>query len=154
MGKRDSFTKTLAIAGIVLLLAPVLAPVVFSLGTFGSPRGYTIDYLMPFEFYPVALVGMILVLWASLRGRLHRMGVGISIGLMIGGVVLGAVAANLTGIANSVETLEAWRYGVVIAIGALSLIGQIALAWFGIRMLLDMSAHAKSMTAGPAAPAA
>jgi hypothetical protein len=110
-----------------------------------------IDYLMPFEVYPVAVVGFILVLLASLRARLRRGAVGISIGVMLGGVVLGAVAAQLTGIANSVETLEAWRYAVVIGFGAISLIGQLTLAVIGILLVRDLS---EAKQADPAAAAA
>lgn len=151
MAKRDGLARALAIIGVVLLLVPILLPVVFSLRFIGRPGGYMIDYLMPFEVYPVAVVGFILVLLASLRARLRRGAVGISIGVMLGGVVLGAVAAQLTGIANSVETLEAWRYAVVIGFGAISLIGQLTLAVIGILLVRDLS---EAKQAEPAAAAA
>ena len=139
MAKHSVLARVLAVIGVVLLLAPILLPVAFSLRSVGRPGGYMIDYLMPFEVYPVAVVGLILVLAASLVAQLRRGAVGICIGTMLGGVVLGGVAAQLTGIANSVETLEAWRYAVVIAFGAVSLIGQVALAVVGVRLVRDLS---------------
>lgn len=139
MAKHSVLARVLAVIGVVLLLAPILLPVAFSLRSVGRPGGYMIDYLMPFEVYPVAVVGLILVLAASLVAQLRRGRVGTCIGVMLGGVVLGGVAAQLTGIANSVETLEAWRYGLVFGFGALSLIGQVALAVVGVQLVRDLS---------------
>lgn len=156
MAKRSVLARVLAIIGVVLLLAPILLPVAFSLRSFGRPGGYMIDYLMPFEVYPVAIVGFILVLVASLLTRLRRGTVGICIGMMLGGVLLGGVAAQLTGIANSVETLEAWRYAVVIGFGVVSLIGQIALAVVGALLVRDLSRtkRVEPVIASPAEPQA
>ncbi|MRS12256.1 MAG: hypothetical protein EG823_04190 [Actinobacteria bacterium] len=149
MGKRSGLAKVLALVGIVLLALPILAPAVFGVLAIGQGRGFRFDYLMPFEAYPIALLGTILVLVASLAAHHRRGAVGICIGMMIGGVLLAAVAAQVTGIANSVETLETWRYAVVIGFAVVSIIGQIALIAVAVRLLRDLSA-AKPEVAAPA----
>ena len=141
MGKHDVVAKILALVGSVLVATPILAPLLVSISSIGSPGGYGVDYLMPFEIYPVALVGAGLVLWAALRAHVRRALVGACIGVMLGGVLLGAAAAKLTGIADSAEQLEAWRYAIVIALGAASLIGQAALVVAGSLVARDLFAH-------------
>ncbi len=140
MGKRDALAKTLAIIGVVLVALPILAPLVFGLLSVARTGGFRFDYLMPFEVYPLTLVGLVLILVAALRSRLRRRPVGISIGMMLGGVLLGAVAAQLTGIANSEETLETWRYAVTIGFGAISIIGQVMLIVVGVMLIRDLFA--------------
>lgn len=154
MGKRDVLAKALAIIGVVLVALPILAPLVFGLMAVARPGGFRFDYLMPFEIYPLTLVGLVLVLIASLRSRLRRRAVGISIGMMLGGVVLGAVAATVTGIANSVETLETWRYAVVIAFGAASIVGQVALIAVGVMLIRDLFGRKKAEPVDPGTLAA
>lgn len=153
MGKHDNLSKALAIAGTILLAFPILAPLLMGLGSISGRGGFRIDYLMPFEIYPVALIGAALLLWASLRAHARRGMVGICIAVMLGGVLLGGVAAQLTGIANSVEQLEAWRYAVVIAFGAVSLAGQVALVVTGSLIMRELFAHGTGATP-PIAPAA
>jgi hypothetical protein len=45
---------------------------------------------------------------------------------------LAGVAAQVTGIANSVEQLEAWRYALTMGLGVVSLLGQMGLAVAGV----------------------
>lgn len=138
MGKHDAFAKTLAIAGTVLVVAPLLAPLAFSLASIGRPGGYRIDYLMPFEVYPVTLVGVALLVWASFRARARKRAVGIAVGGMIGGLALCAVAAQATGIAQSEEQLESWKYVLTAGLAGLSLVAQIALAVIGCMLVRDL----------------
>jgi hypothetical protein len=148
MGKHDALTKTLAVVGTTLLVLPLVAPLVLGLGLLGGPMGYRVDYLMPFEVYPIALVGMALVLWASIRAHARTKAVGAAIAVMLGGFALAAVAAQVTGIANSEEELEAWRYAVTIGFAAMSLLGQAALAAIGALIARD-SIRASHVEAPP-----
>ncbi|MFA5844009.1 MAG: hypothetical protein WC971_04170 [Coriobacteriia bacterium] len=140
MGKHDALAKTLAIIGTVLVVLPLLAPLAFGLLTIGRPGGYRLDYLMPFEVYPVTLVGVALLVWASLRARARTGAVGIAVGGMIGGLVLCAIAAQVTGIAQSEERLEAWRYVLTAGLGGVSLLAQIALVVIGFMLVRDLFA--------------
>lgn len=146
MRKHDVFTKSLAIVGTVLVILPILAPVVLGLTSMGAGGGFMVDYLMPFEIYPVALVGVGLLVWASFRAHARRAAVGIAIAGMIGGVLLAGVAAELTGIANSVEQLEQWRYVLVSVIAAVSLASQVGLAVIGTLLTRDLFAASHEST--------
>ncbi|TLM74014.1 MAG: hypothetical protein FDZ70_07440 [Actinobacteria bacterium] len=112
-----------------------------------------IDFLMPFEIYPVTIVGVLLLLAAALRARDRRAAVAWSVGGMLGGVLLSGLAANLTGIADSVDPLPWWRYAPTIALGAGSLVAQVVLIVFGILLVKDLFA-AEHATEPPAVPTA
>ena len=138
MGKHDALAKTLAIVGTLLVVLPLVAPLALSLRSIGRPGGYRLDYLMPFEVYPVTLVGMLMIVWASFRARLHKRAVGITIAVMLGALVLAGVAAQVTGIAQSVEQLETWRYVLTAGLGVVSILAQIALAVVGGMLVKDL----------------
>jgi hypothetical protein len=140
MGKHDTFAKILAITGTVLVALPLVAPLAFSLRFIGRPGGYHLDYLMPFEIYPITLVGMALLLWAAFRAHARREAVGIAIGGMLGGLVLGSIAAQVTGIAQSVERLETWKYILTGGLFGVSLLAQIALLVVGCLLVRDLYA--------------
>ncbi len=80
MGKRDAFTKILAIAGTVLVWLPVAAPFFFSIIAFAQGRVFRFDYLMPAELFPAVLLGAGLLLWAAFRATVakeaDRVGIG------------------------------------------------------------------------------
>jgi hypothetical protein len=147
MEKRDTLARILAILGTVLVVLPLLAPFVFSLRWIGSPVGWRLDYLMPFEVYPVTLVGAALLLWASLRAHALRGAVSIAIGVMLGSLALGAIAAQVTGIAQSIERLETWRYVLTGGLFGTSLLAQAALVVVGCLLV-------RALLAKPGQPAA
>ena len=135
MGKRELLARILAILGTVLVVLPLIVPFLFSLRWIGSRVGWRLDYLMPFEVYPVTLAGAALLVWAALRAHTYRGAVGITIGVMLGSLVLSGLAAQLTGIANSVEQLETWRYVLTAGLGGISLLAQAALVVVGCRLV-------------------
>jgi hypothetical protein len=138
MGKHAILAKILAILGTVLVALPLVVPFAFSLRSIGQPGGYQVDYLMPFEVYPVTLVGVALLVWASIRAQARRKAVGIAIGGMLGGFILCAISAQATGIAQSVEQLETWRYVLTAALGGLSLLAQAGLIVVGCLLVRDL----------------
>jgi hypothetical protein len=140
MGKHDLLAKILAIIGTVLVAFPLVVPLAFSLRWIGRPGGIHLDYLMPFEIYPVTLVGAALLLWAALRARMRRKAVEVAIGCMLGFLVLCAISAQVTGIAQSVERLETWRYVLTAGLGGVSLLAQIGLIVVGCMLVRDLRA--------------
>ncbi|MDP2183142.1 MAG: hypothetical protein Q8K99_11310 [Actinomycetota bacterium] len=152
MKEHDVLARTLAILGTVLVVLPLIAPFALGLIVMGRPGGFRLDYLMPFEVYPVTIVGMALLVWASFRARARKGAVGIAIAVMLGGLVLAGVAAQVTGIANSEEQLETWRYALTIALGAVSLLGQVALIVEGSLLTRDLF-RARGDAATPLTPA-
>ncbi len=153
MGKHDALAKSLAIIGTVLVALPLVAPLLTGLTSIGSPGGLRVDYLMPFEIYFVTVAGMVLLVWASFRAHDRKRAIGITIGLMLGALVLAAVAAQVTGIANSVEQLAAWKYILTATLGGLSLVAQLALIVEGSLLTRDLFASHED-TAPPLSPIA
>ncbi len=74
MKKSNNFTKVLTIVGVILVWFPILAPVLLSLIALGAMRVFRLDYLMPAELFPFALVGGLLLVWAALRAH-SRLGI-------------------------------------------------------------------------------
>jgi hypothetical protein len=140
MKKQNPLARVLAIIGTVLVALPLVFPLATSLPSIGSPGGYRVDYLMPFELYPITLIGTALILWASLRAHMRRAAVARAIGAMLGFFILCAIAAQVTGIANSVEQLEKWRYMLTAGLGVASLLGQVALIVVGVLLVRDLFA--------------
>ncbi|PKQ16606.1 MAG: hypothetical protein CVT67_04195 [Actinobacteria bacterium HGW-Actinobacteria-7] len=148
MREHDALSKSLAISGTLLLAVPLVAPFVLGLLMMGRLGGFRLDYLMPFEIYPVTVVAMVLVLWVSLRSHIRRGAVAAAIAVMLGGIVLMGVSAQVTGIANSAVHLETWRYVLTSALAAISILGQVALIVEGWLLTRDLS----HMTGDPATP--
>lgn len=101
MGKRDIFTKILAITGMVLVWVPILAPILFSVATLARVHIFRFDYLIPAELFPTVLIGGGLLLWAAFRARSQKKmigwGLGIAVGLFVAGLVLSVVSGLASG---------------------------------------------------------
>lgn len=152
MKEHDVLARTLALIGTVLLALPLIAPFALGLLVMGRPGGFRFDFLMPFEVYPVTIVGAALVVWASLRSHMRRGAVAAAIAAMLGGVVLAGVSAQATGIAQSAEQLEAWKYVLTSALAAVSILGQVALIVESWLLSRDLS-HISRRTTPPLTPA-
>jgi hypothetical protein len=127
MANKGLFTRILAIIGTVLVLFPLLAPVLFSTTGFLQEGAFNFDYLAPAELFPIALAGGLLLLWAAWRARLQRRLISWSLLAAILMPVIGAVIANLTGLATGEIEPTGWQWMLVLA----SLAGY-CLALFGI----------------------
>ena len=97
-------TRWLAVVLAVLGIVLALAPIVFALaatnwGALGT-EFFNFDWFMPVELFPVTLLGLVLVLAASLLARSRKKLVGWSFGA-IAGIFAGAAAwVQLSGLAN------------------------------------------------------
>lgn len=152
MGKHDALTKALAVVGTVLVIVPLLAPFVLGLTMMGPLGGFRFDYLMPFEIYPVTVAGVALLAWASIRAHAHRGAIAIAVAVMFGGLFLAGVSAEVTGIADSPEQLETWRYVLTSVLAGMSIVAQIALATLGVMLSRDLLGKHQD-TAPPLTPA-
>ncbi|MBN1438804.1 MAG: GNAT family N-acetyltransferase [Anaerolineales bacterium] len=141
MNKRGWFTKLLALVGTILVWLPLLLPILFTGIRLIRGGSFMLDFLMPAEFFPLVLVGGLLLCWAGWRARLRRRFLG-------GSLALGAVLllgsqglAVATGLASGKAEPEGWRLAVVIA----PLIGYIlaVLALGGAGMMLVRDLHAR-----------
>ena len=138
MVNKGGLTKTLSIAGTVLLWLPVLAPLVFGLLRLLRGGSLMVDFLMPAELAPVVLVGAGLVLWAAIRAKWRWQWV---MWLIIAAVVLlvgSQAVAVVTGLADGRIPPEGWQYLLTMGgIIAYDLV-VIALGVMGILLCMDL----------------
>lgn len=101
MEKKTGFTKVLAVSGTVLVWLPVLAPFILGLGSLIAAGMFRLDYLMPAEMFPVAILGGGLLLWAAFRAHSHQKLIGWSlltaVVLLFGGQALAVVTGLASG---------------------------------------------------------
>ncbi|MBN1401950.1 MAG: hypothetical protein JXA74_14005 [Anaerolineae bacterium] len=138
MAKEGTFTKVLALAGTVLAWFPILATILTALPRLIVRHMLRIDYLMPAELFPFALVGGGLLLWAALRARTQR-GL-IAWGLALAGAFLvgGQALAVITGLASGDAEPTGWPWALVLASLALYTAALIELGVAGILLLRDL----------------
>lgn len=125
MTRHQALTRSLAVLGTALVITPILAPLAFGMAALAQGRGFLVDYLMPFEVYPVTLLGTALIAWAAARAHERTRAVGIAIATMLAGFVLAMASARLTGIADSPMRLEAWRFAVTAGFLVVAAIAQL-----------------------------
>lgn len=135
MGKRDVFTKILAITGSVLVWLPILAPLIFGLIALIQRGRFLFDYLMPAELFPVVLAGGVLLLWAAFRARLEKRLIGWGLGIAVGILVIGQVLAVVTGLASGErEAVGIWWILVLASLAVYSL-AVIVIGIGGVRLV-------------------
>jgi hypothetical protein len=115
MPNKGRFTKILALAGTALAWFSLLAPLFLSLVGFVDSRVFRLDYLMPAELYPFALVGGGLLLWAAMRMGSHRGLIGASLGGSAVFLIGTQVLAVVTGLASGENAAAGWRWILVLA---------------------------------------
>jgi hypothetical protein len=138
MGKRDAHTKGLAIAGTVLVCLPVLLPFVLSLVLFIRARMLRFDYLAPAEVFPVAFVGMCLLLWSALRARSRQKLVGWGLGIALAALIGSQALAIVTGLASGeTEPVGIW-WTLVLGCYALYPLALVVIGIGGVLLLRDL----------------
>ena len=138
MGKRDVFTKILAILGTVLAWLPLVAPLIFAFVALFTRGRFMLDYLMPAEIFPVALAGGLLLLWAAWRMRSRRalIAAGLAGALLL---IVGTQAlAVVTGLASGETEPGGWQWALVLTGLVLFILALIAVGVGGILLLRDL----------------
>lgn len=138
MGRRDVFTKILAILGTLLTVFTALAPFIFGLASLIAERRYLLDWLMPAEFFPAALAGGLLLLWAALRARSRRAWAGWSLGSAAVLLAGGMAVASLSGLASGAIAPRGIWWGVVTACILLYWLAVAAMAVGGGLLIGDL----------------
>jgi zinc transporter ZupT len=139
MEKKDKLTKTLAIAGTVLVWLPMLAPVFFSVIRFIQARRFMFDYLVPAEFFPVALVGGGLLLWAAFRARSRREVIGWGLAAAVGLLIVSMAVATVTGLASGETEEGGWQWALVLILIAGFWLALVGTGVGGILLVRDLS---------------
>ncbi len=93
-------TKILAITVSILTWLPIAATLVISVVGSLSAHTFLFDYLMPAEFFPLAIVGSGLMLWAAIRAKHLARPVSWALDGVVGLLVFSQAVAILTGLSN------------------------------------------------------
>jgi hypothetical protein len=138
MEKQGALTKILAIAGIVLVWLPILAPIIFSGLFFVQVRVFRFDYLMPAELFPAILLGGALLVWAALRAHSHAKLIGWSLILAAALLVGGQALAVVTGLASGETEPAGWPWALVIGSLIVFLLASLGVGVGGLLLLRDL----------------
>jgi hypothetical protein len=138
MPKKDLLTKTIGIVGTILAWFPILAPILFSLAFLVQAGILRFDYLMPAEFFSVALSGGVLLIWAALRAHSRLRLIGWSTGLAAGLLVGGQALAVATGLASGETEPSGFWWALVVASLALYSLALIGIGVGGVLLLRDL----------------
>lgn len=138
MQKRDTLTKTLAIAGTIAVWLPILAPFIFSVMFYFRARRFHFDYLMPAELGLLALGGGGALLWAALRAKLRVKWIAWAIGTAIFLLIGSQGLAVITGLADGSTPIGGWQWAIVLGMLIGYIIALIALAIGGIYLIRDL----------------
>jgi hypothetical protein len=138
MEKQGVLTKTLAIAGTVLVWLPILAPILFSAILLIQERIFRFDYLMPAELFPAILLGGALLVWAALRAHSHGKLIGWSLGLAAALLVGAQALAEVTGLASGAIEPAGWPWALVLGALAAFVLAILGVAVGGVLLLRDL----------------
>jgi len=138
MDKKNKLTKTLAIAGTILVWLPILAPVVFAVIRFIQARRFMFDFLAPAEFFPIVLVGSLLLLWAAIRARSRRDIIGWGLAVGVGFLIVSMALAEVTGLASGKTEEGGWQMALVRILFVGFWLGLIGIAIGGILLVRDL----------------
>ena len=144
MGKRDIFTKILAIVVTVFVCFPILAPILFSVATFAREHIFRFDYLIPAELFPAVLIGGGLLLWAAFRARSQKKMIGWGLGIAVGLLVAGQVLAVVSGLASGAREPTGFWWGVVLGSIVLYVLAVIVIGVGGVWLLKQLFKFAKA----------
>lgn len=111
---RKIITGLLAAAGSTLTLLPILAPVIFSIIKMIQGGPFMLDYLMPAELFPVAILGGVMLIWAAARARSKRVIIGWSSAIAIISLIGGQLIAVITGLASGATKADGWQWALVL----------------------------------------
>jgi hypothetical protein len=139
MGKKDTLTKILAIAGSILVWLPMLAPLVFAVIRFIQARRFLFDYLMPAEIFPVVLVGSGLLVWAAIRARSRRGLIGWGLAAAVGLLICSMALAEVTGLASGETEEGGWQWALVLVLFAGFWLGLVGMGVGGVLLVRDLS---------------
>ena len=141
MEKQNKLTKILAIIGCIFLWLPLAAPVIFALSYFRGSGKFMLDFLMPFEIFPLVLLGSGLLIWAAIRSKLRIKHIGWAFGAAVILMVLGLMLAQVSGLASGrIEPDGTWDT-IVAGLLIASDIALVVTAVGGTMLVRDLLKH-------------
>lgn len=147
MKRISTWTTTLALAGTVLTCLPIVAPVVLAVIALFARGRFLLDYLMPAELFPLALVGALLLVWAALRAHARRLLIGGSLAVAVAALVASQGLAVVSGLASGEMAPTGWWWAIVLGLLAVYTLSLGAIVLGGILLLRDIAQHAPRLLA-------
>ncbi len=135
MDRKNKLTRFLAVSGTVILWLPIFFTILTSSIFFTKTSNFRVDYLMPAELFPLALLGGLLLFWAAAKIRTRHKTIGLLILAMFGFLAAGQGFAVVTGLASGATKAEGWIFTVVIVLIALYTLTLIALGISGVSFI-------------------
>ena len=133
-----TLTRILAVVGAGLAWFPLVFTVVISVIGSLHERRFLFDFLMPAEFFPVALAGGALLLLAAWRVKSRRRVIGWGIGVALVGLFGAQGLAVVTGLAHGDTEPAGWPLFVVLAALALYTLALVVVAVNGLLLARDV----------------
>jgi hypothetical protein len=133
--RKNKLTRFLAVTGTVMIWLPIFFTILTSIIFTTMTSNFRIDYLMPAELFPVALIGGLLLFWAAARIRTRHKTIGFMILSMFAFLAAGQILAVVTGLASGAINREGWIFTVVIVTIALYTLTLIALGINGTSVI-------------------
>ena len=138
MKKNDALGRGLALVGTVLVWFPVAAMLVTAVVGSIAARQVRLDWLMPAELFPAALLGSALLLWAALRVHDRRALLGVTTGVTVAMFVGFNVLATVSGLASGEMAASGPVWALVVAMVVAYGLGLVAIGVAGILLLIDL----------------
>jgi hypothetical protein len=138
MGRKDVFTKGLAIVGTILVWFPILATIVITVVGFAPSGVFRFDYLMPAELFPAALAGGGLLLGAALMARSRRAIIGWSLAAAVAALVGSQALAEVSGLASGTARPGGLPWALVLAMIGIYTLALVVMCVGGVLLLRDL----------------
>jgi hypothetical protein len=139
MNNKNVMTRTLALAGTVLVWFPIVAPILLGVVRFIQVRRFQVDYLMPAELAMLVLFGGAMLLWAALRLHAWRWLIGASLGSAVLLLVGSQALAVLTGLADGRIGMGGWQWALVLGMLVGYILAVIVCGVGGVLLVREMN---------------
>ncbi|NPV87433.1 MAG: hypothetical protein HPY45_15645 [Anaerolineae bacterium] len=135
MQTRNILTRTLTLAGFVLVAFPLIAPLLLGVASLILSGVFRLDILIPGELGFFALAGAGMLLAAAWRLRLRRRLIGAGLAAALVGLLGSQAVAQLTGLASGETPPGGWQWALVLALFGVYLAALAAVAVGGALLL-------------------
>jgi uncharacterized protein YfiM (DUF2279 family) len=135
---KGTFTKTLAIAGMLLAWIPIGFTVLTSAVGTVAMRSFHFDYLMPAELFLFALAGAVLLIWAGIRSVLRLKMIGASSVLAAFFLAACMTVAAVTGMASGRTEAAGLPFFMTMLMLALYTVSLIGIGTGGVLLWKDL----------------
>lgn len=136
--RTGAFTKTLAVAGTLLVWVPIAFTVFTSIVGTAVTGSFRFDYLMPAELALFALAGAVLLIWAGFRSGLRLKLIGVSSILAAFFLAACMVIAAVTGMASGRTEASGMPFIMTVLMLALYAVSLIGIETGGILLWKDL----------------